>query len=430
MGSVSDTGSETSASAPPPFARLLATMLPEAGQTHLLRACLHEGDRARAAWQQYAAARPVRPTAGQSVSRDQKVLSPLLCDALEKNGLPLSAFMRTWVRSASLREEARYATWRAILEEVVEALAEYDGHVLFLGGTALAHSVWPRPALRHSHGLELWVPETEAADGSLQDLRRRLGRVGFQPVSPGANRPTSADAAQPPWQFRHTSDLALTMRRRPFAIPHYSMDFATVWQRRRSILLGQRTFDALGPADQLVHTCVEACCTWHRESLNWACDAWYLLAAADDLPWRSLLQTAEAWHASLALWITFGYLREELDAPIPAFVMAELTQRARQSTADDRLAALVGARQGRRGGARLLLRGAADLSEWVSIARQLLLPSPRYFRWTVADHRPTLLPYYYVRHGLRPWLVRGRGMLKRTLAPLAQRGGRTSRGAA
>ena len=138
-----------------------------------------------------------------------------------------------------------------------------------------------------------------------------------------------------------------------------------------------------------------------RESLQWVCDAWYVMAQHPDLDWDLFAENAQRSRLALPLSITLDYLAREMGAPIPVGVLDRLYARAAQTDTVGRDVALFGARMGTRGTFRSLLQQSHAWHSYLDVLRWMLLPSPSYLRSTKQLYHPLLLPAYYLYRPLR-----------------------------
>src|SRR5687768_39468 len=147
----------------PPLADTLRVVLPTDRETWLLRACLQSGQAARSAWQTWRSLTNLSPA---ELVRDDgalKGLLPLLFTSLRQNQVPLERELLTILRTAHLREELRAESFRRIYEATLAQLARAEIPSLLLKGAALAATVYPSAALRHTHDVEILVRRDDLA---------------------------------------------------------------------------------------------------------------------------------------------------------------------------------------------------------------------------------------------------------------------------
>lgn len=385
----------------PPFAGPVSTMLPNPEQGRLLRAALWPPEAARKAlldWQD----RGPRPAA--RLARDHsggKLLAPLICANLREAHVGgLSERLLTYLRTALVREELRSEAYRQILGDLLRALAQGGPPVILLGGAALAETVYPRPELRHSHGILLMTrEETEARTASI------LTSTGFQVAPRVAGPPGDPLAAV------HSSGLPLRLVHTPPTFGHYRPSGEDLWSRAKERIVQGSPVKVLSPADQLFQVCVRTVTGERRGTLLWACDVWHLLAAESELDWTRVTGRAASSGASLPLWVLLDYLSDELEAAVPGSVLDRLATDAERP---DRLAvevALTGAAW--RPGPKLLpmLRAAGTWRERLLVVRWRMLPSPAALEATGRIAERSRAPLFYVVRPFRSGLQKARYLI-------------------
>lgn len=377
--------------APPPLAGPVSTMLPSLEQTLLLRGALWPPEAAREAllaWQ----ARGPRPAA--RLARDHsggKLLAPLICARIrEDRAGGLEERLLTYLRTALVREELRGRAYREILGELLRVLTLGGPPVMLLGGAALAETVYPRPELRHSHGILLLVPE-----GKRDETASLLPSAGFQVTSVQPRRRSA------PMHAVHTSGLPLWLHWNPPIFAHYLRFGENLWTRaEKRVVLGSR-IDVLAPPDQLFHVCARATTGDRRSTLLWATDIWQLVASERDLDWERVIDRAAAVGASLPVWVLLGYLADALGAVVPRPALERLAEDARRAGTLAREVALTGAAW--RPGPKLLpfLRAAGSWRERAFVARWRFLPSPAALLATGRIAERSRAPLFYAARPLR-----------------------------
>ena len=132
----------------------------------------------------------------------------------------------------------------------------------------------------------------------------------------------------------------------------------------------------LSPADQLLHVCAHASTGWHRDSLLWACDAWFTIHQEPEPDWDVVIEQASRSHTALPLYVTLAYLAEELGARIPPACIQQLKVEAMKP---DRLAhelVLFGIWAGPGTKLARAFRASRDWRERIFILAWRLVPSP------------------------------------------------------
>lgn len=221
---------------------LLAISLPTALQTSILRAALL-GQAERV--EQWDAA---VDNAAAGVNR----LLPLLNRAVRTHQFPISAGLRTHLKAASLREQARTEVVRKLCFQALERLEEQGIPVIVLRGFAAAETVYPGPELRHCHDLDLFVDAANI----------RAAVVALQ-------GPFVRDTSLPGTVLRHSSGFPLCLHTRLFRVTAFNESIPRPFEHT----LPEKM---LTPPAQLLHTLGHAVAVGSR-SPSWVPDAWFLM---------------------------------------------------------------------------------------------------------------------------------------------------------
>jgi hypothetical protein len=368
----------------------LSILLPPPADTDLVRACLWSGAAARAAWARWQRAVGDARRAFKNESRDLRLLLPLLDDAVQRNGIAVDSSLRSALGAAGLTETVRSAAYHRVCALVFDALAAASIPFLVLKGCALADTVYPKPALRHSHDIDLLVSSLD-----LGGAAEALGRAGFAPAQ-GRRR---LDAE--PVRLIHASGLPIELHCRLFRLTYYAPLLTDVWARARQCDVAGRTGATLSVAEHVVHVCGQASCCRSRDSLKWVCDTWYLVAQHPDLDWEVVQHTAHASRLALPLAVLLKYLAVQLEVPVPAAVLDALSAAAATADRVSREIAWCGVRASRRGTFRNLFRATPRWSERAALLKWMLLPSPTSLRYGEPLRHPRVWPAYYAVRPLR-----------------------------
>jgi len=374
----------------PPLVDCLSVVLPTREETLLLRACLHAGEPARRAWGEWRTL--MNDGANGSIGQNESVknLRPLVFNALRCHGLELDKESQTFLRSAYLREELRSKIFRRICGSVLLLLANEGIPTIVLKGTALAESVYKNPVLRHSHDIEILIPE--------QDISRAavlLPSLGFRAVKQRPEPGTSH------FSLVHESRLPLELHSRLFQIPYHNTSSTEIWSRGRSCNIAGVPAHILASSDNLLHVCGKAFYSRSHQSLCWVADAWLIIDRHRDLNWDLLLDCARQNHLVLPLSVTLSYLADELNAAVPSTFLNHLFAAASKTSATEREFALFGARSAPDGGFKKLIGKATGWRGRAFVVQWMLLPSPSYLRWVEQIQHSWLLPFRYVSRPLR-----------------------------
>jgi hypothetical protein len=368
-------------------AAALSLLLPTAEETDLLRACLWSGEPARAAWTRW---QQVVGDARRALAAETHAAKSLLApvhDAMRRNALVVDAPLRAVLSAAALAEELRSETYRRVLLRALDALADASVRVLVMKGAALAYDVYPAPALRHSHDVDLLVGRAD-----LTRAARALVLAGFTPSPPPFPRGDHR-------RLVDRSGLPVEIHCGLVRLPFYTSPLAAIWERARRCTIAGHGAETLSAADQLVQICGQASCCASRKSLRWVTDAWHLITRDGTLDWDVVERTARASRLALPLAVLFAYLAEHLEAPVPGHVRESLSAAAAQADRATREIALVGVRAGARGTFRNLFRTARDWHERAALIKWMLAPAPATLRLGEPLRHAKFWPAYYA---LRP----------------------------
>jgi hypothetical protein len=374
--------------------------LPTQVQTLLLKACVLPGDDGRVAletWLRQPGA--IAPDAIGGSLAQGRLLGPLLLWSIERHGVQVPAALLTYLRAAAAREDRRAAAVREIAHGIFALLARDGISSLALKGAALAEMGYPHPGLRHTHDVDVMVEARHL--GHAADL---IGRSGF------VTEPEHRDANGVPRLFTHPSGLPVALHRWIFSVQPFAEPLEEdVWRRA---VPGPGRSRALSPADALLHVCVHAMMHPQRSTLVWVSDAWFMLERGPAPDWSTLMSAASRCGAALPLFAALRYLARELDAGIPAEVMAEVSRLASESTREASELALGGARPGGAGEHRIMWSRARGPRERAFVARWVFLPTSAYVAWLRGGSPTTPLFRWYVRRylgGIRRRIFRRRG---------------------
>jgi hypothetical protein len=259
--------------------------------------------------------------------------------------------------------------------------------VIFLKGSALAETAYPKPALQHAHYLDILVKSCDF-DRAVQILELcKFVRSSVQIASEGSV------------ELIHESQLPLILHRRLFRIPFYHVPAEEIWVRSQIHLVGNAATRLLSPADNLAHICGSLLEMPVHESLRWVCDAWFLIHRYPDLNWDVLLEHAQQSRIALPLYLTLDYLARALRAPVPARVLDRLSAAASAAKSIEHEAALHVIQT--RGGLMGLIQNSGGWRTRTLILKWALFPSPSYLRWVHDIPSSWVLPLYYIYRPLR-----------------------------
>jgi hypothetical protein len=386
----------------------LSLLLPTGEQTWLLRGCLHSGQAGRQAWQLWL--QQVGDPKQLLAKREQRVewLLPLLYTALRHNGAEVDRGFLPYLRTAYFHEELRGQACRRICQTALATLARAGIPVVVLDGALLADRIYGDWALRHVHQLDILARGEDLARAA-----SALRDVGFTPLA------DQGGAATQSVSLVHTTGFPVELKAGLFGIPYYAAPVADMWARSLTEEVAGVPALTLGAAEMMLYVCGRALCSSRRDTLQWACDAWFIIREGANLDWDAFLRGVLSSRLALPVSVMLDYLVDALNADIPANVLHQLAAGAAKTSAVGREAALTGARLSSRGTLRNLFSSAGSWQARAVVLKWMLLPSPSCLRWTYGIRSPWLLLPYYACRPLRYatrriWGVFNRGMGRST----------------
>jgi hypothetical protein len=278
------------------------------------------------------------------------------------------------------------------LEDVLSTLADGKVSTVVLKGAALAETVYPEPALRHSHDIDLLVePRDLSAAVSL------LVSSGLRPLPPGKR-------AMPHTLLCHDSGLAIGIYTDLLAVPYYAPGEEAraqeLWSYAQKTNFGGAETHIFSPAVNLLQVLGHASYSASRGSLVWACDAWFLTGSKTGLDWDFFFDLAVRSHLALPFSVMLSYLAQSLNAPIPLPVLDRLLAAAARTEPLGYEIALDGAHKTASGRFKNLLGKSRAWSERIIVLKWIFFPSMRSLAMHNVRH-PRLLPLYYLWRPLR-----------------------------
>jgi hypothetical protein len=373
---------------PPPAAECLELLAPTPEEVDLLRTCLWRGPAAYAAWGRWQRTVGDPLTAFQRDVSGVKALLPLLHRGLQGSDTNVAtSAVRHALGAAYARETVRWQAYAAVCARAFDPLAAARIAFLVLKGAALAVSVYPKPAMRHSHDIDVLIDA-----GDVDRAAAVLQTAGFAPA-----RHFGPPAARS-MRLVSPEQVPIELHTRPYRLPYYATAGRGMWDRATRCEVAGMHVRTPSAADHLVYVCGQACCSASRDALKWVADAWFL-AQDRNLEWSMVAQIAEENRLALPLSVMLQVLADRFEAPVPTTVLARL---ATAAAAADRCAqqiAIAGLRAGRRGRLRDLFRATSTWRGRMALACWLLAPSPTALRLGEPLRYPRAWPAYYL---LRP----------------------------
>jgi hypothetical protein len=365
----------------------LSLLLPTDRETLLLRVCVAERERARAAWHQW---HDPANGSGKCLLKDPAVrkLRPLLFNAVQSHDLEIDKEGLTLLRTAYLKEDLRSSAFRRICREVLLLLEKEGFEPTILKGAALAETVYPSPVLRHCHDIDLLLPNQD-----LGRAARLLEFIGFRSL-PATNAAPGTSV-----KMVHESELPLELHASLFEVPYYQSAISEIRARSQTRDIADVPARILSPVDTLIHVCGHASYSSKRVSLRWVSDAWFIVDRHPDLDWDLVLDCIRQSRLVLPMSIMLQYLAG-LGASIPATFLHHLWEAASKSAPIERQLALRGTRSTGQGSLAQLFEKATTWRDRAFLLRWLIIPSPGYVVWV--DQIPRwALPFHYVYRPLR-----------------------------
>lgn len=362
--------------------------MPDRERTWLLGSALWPRPRAREAFRGWQASAPAPTVRMADDRRGARLLAPLICERLGDETEELDPRLMTYLRTARVREELRSAEYRRICAALVESLTGTVPFVL-AGGAALAETVYPRPELRHSHGISILVEE-----GDRRVVAGMIGEAGFR-IKDAAGEPGIALHAV------HGSGLRLWVRTGLLPFPGWDGLIDRARDRAEERPLLGSCVRVLDPADRLFHVLARAAAGERRDTLLWASDAYRLVERETDLDWDRCVDHASRVGAALPVWVLVRYLAGRLEAPVPGRALEGLEASARDAGVVGRELALFGAAM--RPGPKLVpfVRRARSWRDRFDVLRWRFIPSPGALAAAGRVRDRASAPYFYLARPIR-----------------------------
>jgi hypothetical protein len=372
------------------FWTALESIVPGDLETMLLRALLlEEREAAAEAWVAWRArVGSARPYFERNVT-GLKGLLPYVHFAVQRHGLEADQSFSVYLLAARLREELRLKIIREVAGEILGVLRARAIEPIFTGGYPIAETAYPQAALRHCHGLYLFVADSAATIRALEPTCTRISAPMF--VADGV-------------LLQHSCRLPILISSRLLQMP--AEDRISNLARSSAPLdsLGPLRARRLAPGDGLLDALAPAILSNHRLNLRWAIDSVSLMRSEGASIWEPFLKSAAYSGLALPLLHLMAYLKRNLEAPVPSSVLERLAALANVYVPG--LDALIlAARSGARERVGAILAKLPNGFERIRLIRALLLPAPRSLRWKYSNLPALNVPALYAWHTMS-FLVR------------------------
>ncbi len=288
-------------------------MWPTNSQELLLRAAALRGPAALAAWQAWKAQHDL---VASPLDQGSLRLLPLLYKNLVAHAIdePVMGRLRGTYR------RAWYANHHVFREavRVLDTLAEMGVPTIVLRGAAVATLYYRDVGARPMFDLDLLVPRAQAASAI-----RGLTERGWSASTMGLAEELRFGHSL---RLRGGSGQEVAVHWLVFAECRHEGADDAFWNRVVPLRLLEARTCALDPTDSLLHTVVDGT-RWRPEpAIRWIPDTMAILrAAADAIDWDRLSEDAAKRGLRLRLGRGLSYVRETLDAPVPARVLQQLS---------------------------------------------------------------------------------------------------------
>lgn len=364
---------------------LFSVLLPDEIQTLFLRACLLPDRPGREAWEGWKES--IGDYRGFFFRERQgiKRLLPLLHRNLIRAEAVVEQNFLSTLETACMREEIQSETFRHVCREVFTLLTTANVDFLVLKGTVLAETVYKSQILRPCRDVDLFL--------NRQDQSLAVQALKDSTFGSTANLLNGSGAGTV--EVELNSGFSVHLHVVLFSAPYYVSPMPDLWKRSHIREIAGVPVRVMAPEDMTLHVCGHAANSSSRDTLRWACDAWYLIQNTSNFHWDMFLETALQSRLALPLGILLGYLAEELATPVPGDVLKEFEKEAGRMEKFGVETALSCARLGRRGTYRNLFRDAGGWGSRIMLMRWMFFPSFNYLHWKYTPRRAWHFPFYY-----------------------------------
>ena len=228
------------------------------------------------------------------------------------NHLPSEAQRRLRAGAQSLW--ARGAVLAARWGEAMCALGEAGIETITVKGIALAHTVYPEPALRPMADIDLLV---RAAD-RVRAIEA-LARLGYRTPGPEAERLGESRCFAELVRDGAHLDLHWDVARYLRFEGVVRVDHEGLWSRARPLVLAEGRSLTLCPEDTLLHLALHLTLGSDFARVLWYADIDALIRRhATELDWSLIVDEARRWRIGALLYWTLGVVSVSFGTPLPA----------------------------------------------------------------------------------------------------------------
>jgi putative nucleotidyltransferase-like protein len=283
---------------------------PTRSQELLLQAALLSGQRCLNAWKEWR-----RGAELDDLDSGSQRLLPQLYHNLKAQGAD-DAFLegyRDAYKSAFLDNELLLHT----LSGLIKSFQDVGIPTMVLKGSALIPIYYRDSGLRPMADCDLLIPTTEA-----RAAMSLLAELGWQAVY---HPPEDRIAVSHSTPFENGSGGQLDLHwHLMWECWRADLD-ADFWGRAVPLQINNVSTLALSPTDQLLHVCWHGARWDHVPPIRWVADAMMIISNAEtEIDWGCLVSEARSRHLSLPIKDCLTYLRDVLEAPVPAEILHAL----------------------------------------------------------------------------------------------------------
>lgn len=287
---------------------------PSPEQELLLRAALWQNDAAREAWLKWYATTRIEGLEHGSYRLLPLLYLNLASLQIQHPGMTRLEIIYRHARSRNLLKLRRAAG-------ALKAIQSVGIPTMVLKACAMIPLYYRDPAARPMADIDILVP-TEQAPQAI----RTLESAGWEPVKSLSEQMSREYFLRMHAHTLRTRDtIELDLHRHVFSFETRADGDDELWAGAIPVTLDGVETTALNPADQLLHICAHGA-EWNpTPPVRWVADA-YVLLRESEIDWQRLLLHASLYESVLIAQHALQYLREAMQAPIPAHVIDALGQ--------------------------------------------------------------------------------------------------------